>query len=406
MSAKESSSSAPSSAPSSARQPSAVPAPEFDRFMGNVRRFVRERLRPQERRLEEEDGVPADILDQMREMGFFATSLPEEYGGLGLSMEQQVRVHMEFTQASCVYRSRVASTIGLGAQPILDFGTEEQKQSYLPRMASGEITAAFGLTEPEAGSDAGSIQTSATREGDQFVLNGVKRYITNAPEADVFIVMARTDPAVKGPRGISAFIVERGTRGLQVGPVDKKMGQAGSHTAEVYFNDCPVPATALVGGREGDGFKTAMAGINHARLHVACTCVGQAIRLTGDALDYAMQRRQFGQPIAEFQSVQNMLADCRAETLAAQAMILETARRHDAGDDMVTDIACCKYFASEMVCRVADRAVQIHGGAGYMAASDVERLYRDVRLFRIFEGTSQIQQMLIARRMVAEAEEK
>ena len=294
MSAKDSS----SPAPSSAMQPPGVPEREFGEFMGNVRRFVRERLRPQEHRLEEEDGVPADILEQLRGMGFFATSLPEQYGGLGLSMEQQVRVHMEFTQASCVYRSRVASTIGLGAQPILDFGTEEQRRSYLPRMASGEITAAFGLTEPEAGSDAGSVQTSAVREGEHFVLNGVKRYITNAPEADVFIVMARIDPEVKGPRGISAFIVERSAKGLQVGPTDKKMGQAGSHTAEVYFNDCPVPATALIGGIEGDGFKTAMAGINHARLHVACTCVGQAIRLTEDALAYALQRKQFGQAIA------------------------------------------------------------------------------------------------------------
>jgi acyl-CoA dehydrogenase len=381
----------------------AVPEADFEEYLQNVRRFVRERLRPAEPRLEAEDCVPPEILEQMREMGFFATSLPEAHGGLGLSMEQQVRTHIEFTQASCVYRSRVSTTIGLGAQPILTHGTEEQKRTYLPRMASGEITAAFGLTEPEAGSDAGSVRTSATLEGEHYVLNGVKRYITNAPEADLFIVMARTDPAVKGPKGISAFIVERDTPGLAVGPPDKKMGQAGSHTAEVYFNDSPVPATALVGGREGDGFKTAMAGINHARLHVACTCVGQATRLTEDALAYALQRQQFGQPIAEFQSVQNMLADCRAETLAARAMILETARRHDLGEDVVTDIACCKYFASEMVCRVADRAVQIHGGSGYMAAMDVERLYRDVRLFRIYEGTSQIQQMLIARRMINEA---
>ena len=378
---------------------------DFEAMVESVRRFVRERLRPSEPRLAEEDRVPEDILRDMKELGLFATSLPEAYGGLGLSMEQQVRLHMELTQASAVYRARLSTTIGLGSQPILYHGTEAQKAFYLPRMASGEFTAAFGLTEPEAGSDAGSVRTTAVREGDGYVLSGVKRYITNAPEADVFIVMARTDPAVPGAGGISAFIVDRGTKGLVVGEPDVKMGQAGSHTAEVYLNDCRVPVDALIGGREGEGFKTAMRGINHARLHVAATCVGQAIRITGDALDYALQRKQFDQPIAEFQSVQNLLADCRTETYAAQAMVLETARRQDRGEDVISEISCSKYFASEMVTRVADRAVQIHGGAGYMAAYDVERLYRDVRLFRIFEGTSQIQQMLIARRMIQSAQQ-
>ena len=222
------------------------------------------------------------------------------------------------------------------------------------------------------------------REGGEYVLNGIKRYITNAPEADLFIVMARTNPEIKGASGISAFIVPAGTPGLSVGPIDKKMGQVGAHTAEVFFNDCRVPASALIGGKEGEGFKTAMAGINHARLHVACTCVGQALRLTEEALDYATKRVQFDKPIVEFQAIQVMLADCRTETYAARAMILDTARRQDQGEDVMTDISCCKYYASEMVCRVADRAVQIHGGAGYMAASTVERLYRDVRLFRIF----------------------
>lgn len=379
-----------------------VPEDDFEEFLGNLRRFVRERLIPNEHRLEEEDAVPEEIVEEMRRLGLFATSLPVEYGGLGLTMEQQVRAHMEFTQASAVYRSRLSTTIGLGAQPLLHHGSEEQRREYLPRMASGEITSSFGLTEPEAGSDAASLRTTALREGGEYVLNGIKRYITNAPEADLFIVMARTNPEIKGAAGISAFIVPAGTPGLSVGPIDKKMGQAGAHTAEVFLNDCRVPASALIGGREGEGFKTAMAGINHARLHVACTCVGQALRLTEDALDYATKRVQFDKPIVEFQAIQGMLADCRTETFAARAMILDTARRQDQGEDVRTDISCCKYYASEMVCRVADRAVQIHGGAGYMAASTVERLYRDVRLFRIFEGTSQIQQMIIARGMLKE----
>jgi len=388
------------STPVQATAPPAVSAAEFAEITATVRRFVRERLRPAEPRLEAEDGVPPELLAQMKELGLFATSLPPEYGGLGLTMEQQVLLHMELTQASCVYRSRLSTTIGLGSQPILHHGSEAQRRAWLPRMARGEVTAAFGLTEPEAGSDAGSLQTRAERDGEHYVLNGIKRYITNAPEADVFIVMARTDPASQGAAGISAFIVERATPGLAVGPADKKMGQAGSHTAEVFLTDCRVPADNLVGGQEGQGFKTAMTGINHARLHVAATCVGQALRLEEEALAHALARRQFGRPIAEFQSVQNMLADCHTEALAARAMIVETARRWDAGEDVVTDIACCKYFASEMVTRAADKAVQIHGGAGYMAASPVERLYRDVRLFRIFEGTSQIQQLFIARNLI------
>ena len=397
--------------PQSVPMTTGVPEDAFAEFLVNLRRFVRETLRPNEHRLESEDCVPPEILQQMRDLGLFATSLPETYGGLGLSMEQQVRAHMELTQASAVYRSRLSTTIGLGSQPLLYNGTEAQREHYLPKMASGEITAAFGLTEPDAGSDAGSVRTSAERDGEHYVLNGIKRYITNAPEADVFIIMARIDPAISGPRGISAFIVEAGAPGFTVGPPDKKMGQAGSHTAELYFNDCRIPASALVGGQEGDGFKTAMRGINHARLHVAATCVGQAMRLTEEALSYARQRVQFDQPILNFQAVQHMLADCRTETFAAQAMVLETARRWDQAEDVITDravitdISCCKYFASEMVCRVADRAVQIHGGAGYMAASDVERLYRDVRVFRIFEGTSQIQQTMIARGMMKPGEE-
>ena len=380
---------------------------EFAAYLDAIRRLVAERLIPAEPRLEGQETLPEDLTALLREAGLFGISIPARYGGGGLSMEQQVRVMFEITRASSVYRARFSTTIGLGSQPILFNGTEDQRTAWLPRMASGEVTAAFCLTEPENGSDAGGLRTSARREGEHFVIDGTKRYITNARQADVFIVMARTDPASRDAAGISAFIVPAGTPGLRCGPADRKMGQDGSATSEVYFDGLRVPATALIGGREGGGFKTAMRGINHARLHVAVTCVGQAQRLLEEALSYATNRRQFGQPLAEFQLVQAMLADSRAEVLAARSMILETARAFDAAGEaqgsLVADIACCKLFASEMATRVADRAVQIHGGAGYMRGSVVEQFYRDVRLFRIFEGASQIQQVLIARDMVRHA---
>ncbi|HYZ31503.1 MAG TPA: acyl-CoA dehydrogenase family protein [Crenalkalicoccus sp.] len=379
-------------------------AAAFDAYLDAVRRLVADRLIPAEPRLEGQETLPEDLTRLLREAGLFGISIPTRYGGGGLSMEQQVRVMLEVTRASAVYRARFSTTIGLGSQPILYNGTEAQRQDWLPRMASGEATAAFCLTEPEHGSDAGGLRTRARRDGGEYVIEGVKRYITNARQAQVFIVMARTDPESRDAAGISAFIVPAGTPGLRCGPADRKMGQDGSATSEVYFEGVRVPASALIGEREGGGFKTAMRGINHARLHVAVTCAGQAQRLVEEMLSYAMQRRQFDQPLAEFQLVQAMLADSRAELLAARSMILETARAFDAAGEaqgpLVADIACCKLFASEMVCRVADRAVQVHGGAGYMRGTPVEQLYRDARLFRIFEGASQIQQLLIARDMI------
>jgi len=379
----------------------------FERYLDGIRRLVDQRLIPAEPRLEGQETLPEDLTQLLREAGLFGISIPARYGGGGLSMEQQVRVMFEVTRASSVFRARFSTTIGLGSQPILYNGTEAQRAEWLPRMASGECTAAFCLTEPENGSDAGGLTTAARREGGHFVIDGVKRYITNARQAQVFIVMARTDPASSDAAGISAFIVPADTPGLRCGPADRKMGQDGSATSEVFFDSVRVPAANLIGGRAGGVFKTAVRGINHARLHVAVTCVGQAERLVAEALAYAVQRKQFGQALAEFQLVQAMLADSRAETLAARSMILETARAYDAAGEaqgpLVADIACCKLFASEMVSRVADRAVQIHGGAGYMRGTPVEQLYRDVRLFRIFEGASQIQQMLIARDMVKHA---
>jgi len=375
---------------------------DFELYLDSIRRFTNEKLIPAERQVEEEDLVPENLVTEMRRLGLFGMTIPEEFGGLGLSMEQQVRATFEFTRASCVYRARFSTTLGLCSQAILFNGTEPQKAEWLPKMASGEVTASFALTEPQAGSDAGALTTKARKEGDGYLINGQKCYITNAPEADVFVVMARTDPETTNAKGISAFIVPSDTPGIEVAPWDRKLGNHGSHTAQIFFDDCRVDTSNLLGGTEGQGFKNAMAGINVARMHVAATCVGQADRLIEMGRDYAMGREQFGHPISDFQAVQHMLAESYAETLAARSMILETARRIDDGERPLADMSSCKLFASEMVCRVADRMLQIHGGAGYMASFDVERFYRDVRLFRIFEGASEVHKMIISREMLKE----
>jgi acyl-CoA dehydrogenase len=372
----------------------------FNILLDTVSRLVREKLIPREEEVTETDEIPADIVADMRTMGLFGLTIPEDYGGLGFTSEEEVLTSMALCYASPVFRSRIGTNTGIGAQGIVIDGTAEQKQKYLPRLASGEITGSFALTEPESGSDAGSLKTTARRDGDHYVLNGTKRYITNAPEAGVFTVMARTDLQSKDAKGVSAFIVERNTPGLSVGPADRKMGQRGSHTADVIFDNVRVPAGNIIGGQAGMGFKTAMKVLDKARLNIAAVCTGAAERLLDEALRYAKERQQFGKPIAEFQLVQAMLADSKAEIYAARSMVLEAARKKDSGENITMEASCAKLFAAEMVGRVADRAVQIHGGAGYMQASAVERLYRDVRLFRLFEGTSQIQQLVIARQLL------
>jgi acyl-CoA dehydrogenase len=371
-------------------------------LLDSVRRFVREVLLPHEQEVADADQIPPAVVAQMRALGLFGLSLPEQYGGLALTMEEEVLVAFELAHASPAFRSLIGTNNGIGAQGIVLDGSAEQQQRYLPRLASGELIASFALTEPEAGSDAAALRTSAVRDGDHYLINGTKRYITNAPEAGLYTVMARTDAATPGAAGVSAFIVERGTPGLTLGPIDRKMGQRGAHTCDVIFENCRVPAANLI-GREGAGFKTAMKVLDKGRLHIAAVCVGAAGRMLDDALRYAMERRQFGQPIAEFQLVQAMLADSKTEIYAARSMVLDAARRRDDGAGIGTEAACCKLFASEMCGRVADRAVQILGGAGYMADYAAERFYRDVRLFRIFEGTSQVQQLVIARNMIKAA---
>ena len=372
-------------------------------LLDSIARFVREVLVPAEHGVAESDTIPPAIVAQMRELGLFGLSIPEQYGGFELTMEEEVRVAFEIARTSPAFRSLIGTNNGIGSQGIVIDGTAEQKAYYLPKLAAGEIIGSFALTEAGSGSDAASLRTSAVRDGDFYVINGSKRYITNAPEASIFTVMARTDATLRGAGAISAFIVERDTPGLSLGKIDKKMGQQGAHTCDVIFENCRVPAANIIGGKEGVGFKTAMKVLDKGRLHIAAVCVGAAERMLDDALRYALERRQFGQPIAEFQLIQAMLADSKAEIYAAKSMVIDAARKRDNGDDVSTEASCCKLFASEMCGRVADRSVQIHGGAGYISDYAAERFYRDVRLFRIYEGTSQIQQIVIARNMIKAA---
>lgn len=372
-------------------------------LIDSVSRFVRERLVPAEHEVSETDQIPSEIVQEMRHLGLFGLTIPEEYGGLGLTMEEEVLVIIELCKTSPAFRSLIGTTVGIGSQGILMDGTAEQKATYLPKLASGELMASFALTEPDAGSDAASLRTTAVRDGDHYIVNGTKRYITNAPHAGIYTLMARTDPSIKGAGGVSAFVVDAKSPGITLGKVDKKMGQKGAHTCDVIFENCRVPAANLIGQKEGQGFKTAMKVLDKGRIHISAVSVGVARRIIDDALRYAMERKQFGQPIAEFQLVQAMLADSQAELYAAESMVLDAARKRDAGQNVSTEASCCKLFATEMVGRVADRAVQILGGAGYLSEYGIERFYRDVRLFRLYEGTTQIQQLIIARNMIRAA---
>ncbi|MEP6966537.1 MAG: acyl-CoA dehydrogenase family protein [Pseudomonadota bacterium] len=374
----------------------ALDAQTRDQLIDTVRRFVAERLRPLEAQVAEDDAIPESVLAEMRALGLYGLSIPEEYGGLDLSMEDECLVAIELGRASPAFRSAFGTNVGIGSQGLVMFGTDEQKARWLPGIASGEIVTSFALTEPEAGSDSAAVRTRATRDGDCYVLNGTKRYITNANKAGLFTVMARTDPGIKGAGGVSAFLVPRNLPGLSVGKPERKMGQQGAHICDVVFEDVRVPAGNRL-GEEGEGFKVAMRVLDRGRLHISAVCVGVAERLLADCVAYAAERKQFGQPIAAFQLIQGMIADSKTEALAARALTLESARERDRGENVTLEAAAAKYFASEMVGRVADRAVQIFGGAGYVADHGIERLYRDVRIFRIYEGTSQIQQVVIAR---------
>lgn len=377
----------------------------LNQFVDSVRRYVRERLVPLEMQVAEEDRIPEEVIEEMKEMGLFGLSIPEEFGGLGLSMSDEVAIVQEMGYTSPVFRSMFGTNVGIGSQGIIIDGTEEQKARYLPKLASGELIGSFALTEADAGSDAGSVMTSARRDGDAYILNGSKRFITNAPRAGVFTVMARTGTREEGGRGVSAFLVDANLPGITLGKPDKKMGQKGAHTCDVIFDNVRVPADALIGGKEGQGFKTAMKVLDRGRLHISALSVGTAKRLIDESVSYATQRKQFGTEIANFQLVQAMLADSQTEYYAGKCMVEETARTYDAGASVSMNAASCKLYCTEMVGRVADRAVQVHGGAGYISEYCVERFYRDVRLFRLYEGTSQIQQLVIAKQIIRNAQD-
>ncbi len=384
----------------------ALDSDTLTQLIATIRRFVDDRLIPAEVEVAETDAIPADIVADMRDLGLFGLTAPEEFGGLGLTMEEEVLAIFELGRAAPAFRSMFATNVGIGMQGIAIDGTPEQKEKYLPRLAAGELIGSFALTEPEVGSDAGSVRTTARREGDVYILNGTKRFITNAPHAGLFTVMARTDPTKKGTAGVSAFAVERGTPGLSLGKVEKKMGQQGAHVCDVIFEDCQVPASALIGGVEGQGFKTAMKVLDKGRLHIAAACVGLSERIIDDMVGYAVGRKQFGRPLADFQLLQGMFADSKADAYAARCMVLDAARKRDAGQNVSVEASCAKMFASEAVGRIADRNVQVHGGNGYIREYRAEQLYRDARLFRIYEGTTQIQQIIIAKALVSEAKDR
>jgi len=374
--------------------------PESIRLMRDtVRRFVKNDLEPLSQQVEEQNAIPENVVQKMRDLGFFGLSIPEDYGGMGLNTLGECVLNEEFGKVNVAFRSRFGTNNGIGSQGILIDGTPEQKEKYLPCIASGEWTAAFALTEPNAGSDAANIQTKAEKKGDMYLLNGLKHFITNGDIADVVTVMAVTDKS-KGPRGVTAFIVEKTFPGYSVGKIDKKMGIHGNNTSEIVFEDCQVPAKNIIGGEEGKGFATAMKVLEKGRITIAAVCVGTAQYCTDLSIAHAKQRVQFGKPIAANQAIQWMLADMAISIYAGRQMVYHTAYCRDLKQRVTQQAAMVKVYCTEMVNRVADSALQIHGGMGYMKESPIERIYRDMRLFRIFEGTSEVQRMVIAREML------
>lgn len=379
-------------------------AESFGLLLSAVQRFVAERLIPAEEYLESHDEVPSDLVEEMKEMGLFGLTVPEEFGGIGLSVAQEVLVNYELGRTAPAFRSVFGTNIGIGSQGILMDGTPQQKAEYLPRVASGELVMSFALTEPDAGTDAASLKTRADLDGDAYVLNGTKRFITNAPRAGAFTLMARTGGP--GAAGVSAFIVRADTPGLKLGKTDKKMGQRGTKTCDVILEDARVPAMNIIGGVPGQGFKTAMKVLDRGRLNISAVSCGMASRILDESSRYAGDRKQFGKPIGEFQLVQAMLADSQAELLAGWSLVREVASRfdkkapHASDPDLSMRVSCAKLFCTEMLGRVADRGVQIHGGAGYINEYPVERFYRDARLLRLYEGTTQVQQLIIGRELL------
>ena len=373
----------------------------FTQFLDQLKRFVRERLIPAEAEVVANDRIPDDLIGEMRAMGLFGLTTPEEYSGSGMNVPQYVETVRVLSYAMPAYRSIISINLGMVCSALKNHGTAEQKTEWLPRLAAGEI-ACFGLTEPGSGSDSAAMATTARREGNGYVLSGSKRYITNAPHAKLGLIMARTNQeALPKNAHVSAFLVPMDSPGISVGKPDRKMGQSGSHIADIYLDDVKLPGNALLGGEEGKGFATAMQSLDNGRLSVAAASAGYARRILDTALRYAHERKAFGEPIANFQLIQAMLADSRAEIYAAECMIRDASEKADKGKAII-EAASAKMFASEMCNRVADRCVQIHGGAGYLAEYEAERFYRDSRIYTIYEGTTQILQLVIAKNMLRE----
>lgn len=373
-----------------------------NQLIDTIDRFVQEQLIPAEKEAEQLGHIPDRIAEGMKELGLFGISIPEAYGGLELCLADEVEIALTVGQAAPAFRSLFGTNVGIGSQAIIIDGTDAQKETYLPQLATGELIGSFCLTESSAGSDAASLTTSAKKDGNYYILNGTKRFITNAPIAGLFTVMARTDTTSTDGRGVSAFLVTADTPGLSIGPSEQKMGQGGAPVADVIFDNCRVPVENIIGGQEGIGFKTAMKVLDKGRIHISAVATGLASRMLRDAVVYTSDRYQFGSPVSSFQLIQGMIADSEADIYAAKCMIRDVARAKDAGEDTKRRASCTKLFATEMAGRVADRAVQMLGGAGYISDYGMERLYRDMRLFRIYEGTSQIQQLIIAKDVIQE----
>lgn len=368
---------------------------DFRVIHAQVREFIAKEVIPREADIARDDRIPDEIRRAAADMGLFGYAIPQEWGGLGLDLVHEVELAMEFGYTSLAVRSMFGTNNGIAGQVLVNFGTDEQKSTWLPRIASGDVVASFALTESEAGSNPAGLNTRATREDGRWRIDGAKRYITNAPIADLFIVFARTRPADDSGPGIAVFLVPADTPGVTVGPKDAKMGQEGAWSAEVWFDGALVDDVALIGGSEDGGYRAAMTSLAKGRVHIAALAVGCAQRALDESVTHAATTRQGGTPIGDFQLVQALLADAHVGVESGRALVRDAARKYVSGEDTRIAPSVAKLYCTEMAGRVADAAVQVHGGAGYMRGVAVERIFRDVRLLRLYEGTSEIQRLII-----------
>ena len=374
-------------------------------FLDTLKRYIKERMVPAENEVIEANEIPAPILQEMRELGLFGLNIPEQYGGAGMSPSQYINAIVEISWAAPAYRTIIAIGNGIVTTALTKNGTDQQKQQWLSAIAKGSV-ASFAITEPDSGSDSAALRTTAVKDGDHYVLNGVKRYITNAPFADVILVMARTSSEDLPQKGhISAFLVPADTEGVSIGKADKKMGQQGAQIADVILEDVRLPASALLGEQEGNGFQIAMKSLNSGRLSVAAASLGYSKRALDSAINYGSQRKAFGEAITSFQLTQAKIADSQADIYAMDCMLRDATSKLDHGQDIRLEAACVKMFASEACGRIVDRVVQIYGGAGYVQDYEAERFFRDSRLYRIFEGTTEIMQLVIAKTVLQKYEQ-